>query len=317
MPANGYRDYFKVLGVDRDATSGDIKRAFRKLAREYHPDVNPNNIEAETKFKEITEAYEVLSDPDKRKRYVKFGQYWNYSVNPNYSRSRASGFHGDFGKYRNFDEFITDLLGRFGASKVSSGFSFDSNTKSNSDSTTAELRLDAEVTITISFAEALKGTKRTLAVNEQRVEVCIPVGVRTGTKLRLKGKGNFQPGTGRRGDLYLNIEVTPHSIWKINGSQIRADLPVTFEELALGKTIDVYTPDGEAKLIIPKGSSPGMNLRLQGKGWPEKGVKGDLIFTLVIAMPQNWTSEEIQLLKKLQSLRFNDPRELWRNQTLL
>lgn len=307
MAGSGYHDYFKVLGVDRNADADAIKRAFRRLARQYHPDVNPGDRAAEAKFKEVSEAYEVLSDSEKRRRYEQFGQYWN-QASGSAGNASGTGFEVDFSRYGNFDDFINDLLGRFGGTQSKTagfpgGFSRGA--------THTPVSLDAEAPIHINLGEAFRGTERTLSVNEERVQVRIPSGVRTGSRLRLKGKGNLQPGTGRRGDLYLNLEVQTHPVWTLDGDQLRANLPVAIDELALGATVMVMTPDGEAEVTIPAGTMPGRSLRLKGKGWPCKSGRGDLLLTLAVQFPSHWTSEEAQLLKKLRRSRVTDPRVDW------
>ena len=204
MSVNGYRDYFKVLGVERGTDADGIKRAFRKLARQFHPDVNPDDASAEARFKEISEAYEVLSDPEKRRRYEQFGQYWNQV-----GGGGAPGVDVDFGRYGNFDDFINDLLGRFGggaAGAAPGGFGFGSGFPGGFPSgfggagaeRSTQVQLDAEATINLPVADAFRGCERTLAVNEERVQVRIPAGVKDGSRLRLKGKGNLQPGTALR-----------------------------------------------------------------------------------------------------------------------
>ena len=318
MAGSGYRDYFKVLGVERSADADAIKRAFRKLARQYHPDVNPGDATAEAKFKEVSEAYEVLSDPDKRSRYEQFGQYWNQAGAPG-AGSGAGGFDVDFGRYGNFDDFINDLLGRFGGPGNTSfggapggfaggGFPGGSFPRGAS---RAPLNLDAEASVKVSFAEAFRGAERTLSVNDERVQVRIPAGVKTGSRLRLKGKGNLQPGTGRRGDLYLNLEVQTHPVWRLDGDQLRADLPVSIDELALGGMVKVMTPDGEAEVSIPAGTSPGRSLRLKGKGWPSKAGRGDLLLNLSVQWPTQWSDEQRNLLEQLREARTDDPRSDW------
>ncbi len=314
MSANGYRDYFKVLGVERGADADTIKSAFRKLARQYHPDVNPGDKSAEARFKEISEAYEVLSDPDKRRRYEQFGQYWNQVGG---SGGAAGGVDVDFGRYGNFDDFINDLLGRFGgaAGAGAGGFGFGSGFPGGFASgvrgPSEGPNLDAEATITISFAEGFHGCERTLAVNEERVQVRIPPGVRNGSRLRLKGKGNLQPGTGRRGDLYLNLQLQDHPVWTLDGDQLRAELPLSLDELALGGEVSVATPDGEATVNVPAGLPMGRSLRLKGKGWPAKGGRGDLLLTPVLRLPAQFSPEERQLLEQLRNLRSQNPRAEW------
>jgi len=313
MAASGYRDYFKVLGVDRNASAESIKSAFRSLARQHHPDVNPGNAEAEARFKEISEAYEVLSDPEKRRRYDQFGQYWNQNTGMGNGVPVGAEVDFDFGGYGNFDDFVNDLLGRFGGSRGASGSSgrgaggtsFSGNPSRNPSN------LDAETTLKISFSEAFKGTERTLSVNQERVQVVVPKGIKSGSRLRLRGKGNWQPGTGRRGDLYLIIEVKPHAIWRLESDHLYADLPVSLDELALGAFVTVMTPDGEAQVNIPKGTPQGRSLRLKGKGWPRDGTRGDLIFSLQIILPDHWSIEELKLLKELQRIRCNDLRKSW------
>ena len=312
MSPNGYRDYFKVLGVDRGADNDAIKRAFRKLARQHHPDVNPGDAGAEAKFKEVSEAYEVLSDPDKRARYEQFGQYWNQA-------GRSGAADGESANYGNFDDFINDLLGRMGGGGAGfggpgsygapSGFGgFGSGFPGGRQT---EVNLDAEATISLSFADAFHGCERTLAVNDERVQVRIPPGVKSGSRLRLKGKGNLQPGTGRRGELYLNLQLQDHPVWKLDGDQLRADLPLGFDEVALGGEVRVATPDGVASVQVPAGMPLGRSLRLKGKGWPLKGGRGDLLLTPVIKIPDVLSDQERQLLEQWRSVRSNDPREGW------
>jgi curved DNA-binding protein len=312
MSPNGYRDYFKVLGVDRGADNDAIKRAFRKLARQHHPDVNPGDAGAEAKFKEVSEAYEVLSDPDKRARYEQFGQYWNQA-------GRSGAADGESANYGNFDDFINDLLGRMGGGGAGfggpgsygapSGFGgFGSGFPGGRQTA---VNLDAEATISLSFADAFHGCERTLAVNDERVQVRIPHGVKSGSRLRLKGKGNLQPGTGRRGDLYLNLQLQDHPVWKLDGDQLRADLPLGFDEVALGGEVRVATPDGVASVQVPAGMPLGRSLRLKGKGWPLKGGRGDLLLTPVIKIPDVLSDQERQLLEQWRSVRSNDPREGW------
>ncbi|MEB3277188.1 MAG: DnaJ C-terminal domain-containing protein [Cyanobacteriota bacterium] len=324
MGANGFRDYFEVLGVERSADADTVKRAFRKLARQYHPDVNPNDKSAEARFKEISEAYEVLSDPQKRQRYEQFGQYWNRAGG---GGGGAPGFDVDFGRYGNFDDFINDLLGRFGgpgggmggsapggfgfASGFPGGFGTGFPTGTGAGPRAGSINLDAEATISLSFAEAFRGCERTLVVNEERVQVRIPAGVRTGSRLRLKDKGNLQPGTGRRGDLYLNLQLQEHPVWKLDGDQLRAELPLSVDELALGGEVQVATPDGAATVQVPPGMTPARSLRLKGKGWPIKGGRGDLLLTPVLKLPDQFSAQELQLLEQLRAARQQDPRATW------
>jgi curved DNA-binding protein len=173
------------------------------------------------------------------------------------------------------------------------------------------VNLDAEATISLSFADAFHGCERTLAVNDERVQVRIPPGVKSGSRLRLKGKGNLQPGTGRRGDLYLNLQLQDHPVWKLDGDQLRADLPLAFDEVALGGEVRVATPDGVASVQVPAGMPLGRSLRLKGKGWPLKGGRGDLLLTPVVKIPDVLSDQERQLLEQWRSVRSQDPRAGW------
>jgi curved DNA-binding protein len=316
MAGSGYRDYFKVLGVDRGADADTVKRAFRKLARQYHPDVNPGDSAAEARFKEISEAYEVLSDPDKRRRYEQFGRYW----------SQAGGSPGgvdvDFGRYGSFDDFINDLLGRFGGPPPGGGFGFGSGFPGGFQAGGVSGRgtsvgLDAEATLTLGLADAFRGCERTLSVNDERVQVRIPAGVQDGSRLRLKGKGNIQPSRDRRGDLYLTIRLEPHPIWRVADGKLRGELPVTVDELVLGGEVSMATPDGPATITVPAGTRPGATLRVKGKGWPASQGRGDLLLTLRLELPRNVSERERQLLRQLQEARQVDPRRDWLRRAVL
>jgi len=318
MSVKGFRDYFEVLGVQRGADADAIKKAFRKLARQYHPDVNPGDAGAEAKFKEISEAYEVLSDPEKRRRYEQFGQYWSQMGGPG-GGAGAAGFDVDFGRYGNFDDFINDLLGRFGGPAGGAGFGgFGSGFPggfgggfAGAGARGAPVDLDAEATIALSFSDAFRGCERTLLVNDERVQVRIPAGVKGGSRLRLKGKGNLQPGTGRRGDLFLNLQLQPHPVWRLDGDQLRAELPLSLDELALGGDVVVATPDGEATVQVPPGMTLGRTLRLKGKGWPLRTGRSDLLLTPSLRLPASLSDQERQLLQQLRQARSADPREGW------
>ncbi|RCL53818.1 MAG: J domain-containing protein [Synechococcus sp. MED-G71] len=306
MSTGGYRDYFKVLGLERGADGDAVKKAFRRLARQHHPDVNPGDKEAEARFKEISEAYEVLSDPEKRRRYEQFGQYWNQAGG---GGAGPAGFDVDFGRYGNFDDFINDLLGRFGATGGGGPGGFaGGGFPGGFAGSPPPVNLDAEANLTISLTDGFRGCERTLQVNKERVQVRIPAGVKAGSRLRLKGKGNLQPSTGRRGDLYLTINLSDHPIWSLDGDALRADLPLSPAEAVLGGEVRVATPDGEAMVTVPAGISAGRSLRLRGKGWPLKGGRGDLLLTVQLILPKEPTAEERQLYEQLRDLEDHHTR---------
>ncbi|HIK45872.1 MAG TPA: DnaJ domain-containing protein [Leptolyngbyaceae cyanobacterium M65_K2018_010] len=324
MAATGFKDYYAVLGVGRTAGVDEIKQSFRKLARKYHPDVNPGDKNAEAKFKEVSEAYEVLSDPEKRKKYDQFGQYWQQA-----SRAGAGAGYGtptdfggfDFSAYGSFDEFINELLGRFaggagggprsrtytygspeGAGFGSSGFGFDSRGAAQS--------FDQEANISLTLSEAFHGTQKRLRIGNEEVEVRIPPGAKQGSKVRLKGKGQMNPYTKQRGDVYLVVQLAPHALFKFEGDNLVCEVPVAPDEAVLGGKIEVPTPDGSVTMNLPAGIKSGQTLRLRGKGWPTpKGDRGDQLVRVVITPPTRLSDLERQLYEQIQSARREDPRQ--------
>jgi curved DNA-binding protein len=324
MGANDYKDYYSVLGVNKNATGDEIKKAFRKLAVKYHPDRNPNNKAAEEKFKEISEAYEVLGDTDKRQKYDQFGRYWQSA--PSGSRqspwgdntSRSSNFgvsNFDFGNYGSFDEFINDLLGRpFGnttsrSSRTStSGFSGNTGFGTQTQSSTAKGG-DIEKNITLSYSQAYHGVETQLNLGPENINVKIPSGAKNGTKIRLKGKGQLNPLSKQRGDLYLKVELKPHDFFQFEDDKLVCEVPITPYEAVLGGEIHVPTPTGEVKVKIPSGIRHGQSLRLKGKGWSSsKGDFGDLLVKVAIATPNNITAQEKEYYEKIRDINKDNPR---------
>jgi curved DNA-binding protein len=318
MAATGFKDYYAVLGVSRTASADDIKQSFRKLARKYHPDVNPGDKAAEAKFKEVSEAYEVLSDADKRKKYDQYGQYWQQA-----SRAGAGTPYGapgdmggfDFSNYGSFDEFINELLGRFatpgGAAGRSSpfgtpgaggpGFGYD---------TAPSQSFDQEANIRLTFGEAFHGAQKRLRIGNTEVEVRIPPGAKQGSKIRLKGKGPQNPYTRQPADIYLVVQLADHGFFKLDGDSLTAEVPITPDEAVLGGKIDVPTPDGSVTMNLPPGIRSGQSLRLRGKGWPSpKGDRGDLLIKVVITPPTALSATERQLYEQIRDSRTSDPRQ--------
>ena len=309
MVLDGFKDYFKILGVSRNATDKEIKSAFRKLAREFHPDLHPNNDRAESEFKEINEAYEILSDEGKKKSYEQFINYWFKNRDGKSRNFQRENIDQRFDKFLNFEDFLNDLIGRFNkvGQEIYSNISSDNNAQS--------LKLDAEFNLQISFFEALNGTKKNLLVNGERIEIKIPKGIETGSKIRIKNMGNIQSGKGKRGDLLINVSIRTHPIWKVRGLDVYADLPISIDELALGANIMVTSPQGDTYLSIPSGSLPDQKLKLKGQGLHNLDRQGDLFFTLKLKFPENWTEEELRLLEKLRSVRIDEPRSSWFDQS--
>jgi curved DNA-binding protein len=323
MPATDFKDYYQILGVDKTASDSDIKRAFRKLARQYHPDLHPNDRAAEAKFKEVNEAYEVLSDPEKRKKYDQFGQYWR-QMDGGFPSGGAGGFDTDFGRYGSFDEFINELLGRFGAGFGGAGspgtYSYRTSTAGPSGfgfenfggfgGAQRSVPADAEAEITLTLGEALRGTeKRLLLSTQENLTVRIPAGAKPGSRIRLRGKGQLNPMTQQRGDLYLNVKFQPHAFFKFEGEQLVCELPITPDEAVLGTKIAVPTPTGTVQVNIPAGVKSGQSLRLRGKGWPlSKGRHGDQLLKIQIVPPKDLSAMEREYYEKIAAQRTFNPR---------
>lgn len=331
MAATDFKDYYAILGLTKTASADEIKKAYRKLARKYHPDMNPGNREAEGRFKEVNEAYEVLSDVDKRKKYDQFGQYWKHAANttggwPGGPAPNVDFGGVDFSQYSSFEEFINTLLGRAagptgasssrngrwnynyrpGAGGRSTGFSgfedmggFDGRTTTTS--------LDTEVTISLSLLEAFQGGKKRVGTGE----VSIPPGVKTGSRIRVKGQGQADAYTGQRGDLYLKVEILPHSFFQFDGDNLVCEVPLAPDEAVLGAAIEVPTPDGMVTLNVPAGIRSGQSLRLRGKGWlkPKDGGRTDLFVKIAIVSPKTLSPLERESYEKIKANRTFNPRE--------
>ncbi len=338
MAATNFRDYYAILGVPKNASVDDIKKAYRRLARKYHPDLNPGDKSAEAKFKEITEANEVLSDVDKRSQYDRFGQYWKQaeqtksSTRSTNSTTSTGGnpstdFSGfDFGQYNNFDDFVNELLGRFnnpatpnqsGAKATSArattstnaGFDdFSTNTNTTSTST-SNIGSDREAAISLSLVEAFNGVQKSFNLGSETIKVRIPGGAKSGSRIRVRGKGNINPYNKQRGDLYLTVELQPHSFFRLDGEQLTCEVPITPDEAVLGAQIEIPTPEGMVTVNVPPGVRSGQSLRLRGKGWTNpRGDRGDQLAKIVIATPKNITTTERELYEQIRTARSSNPR---------
>ncbi|MBE9057685.1 DnaJ C-terminal domain-containing protein [Sphaerospermopsis sp. LEGE 08334] len=321
MAATDFKDYYSILGITKTATPEEIKQAFRKLARKYHPDVNPGNKQAEAKFKEVNEAYEVLSDPDKRKKYDQYGQYWRQVGEggfPGGAGVDMSGF--DFGQYGSFNDFINDLFGGAGPRTNRQSYSYRTSTGKPGtgfggfndfgfQDMGGGAAQDSEYTISLSFAEGFAGVQKRFSLGNETIDVRIPAGAKTGTRLRVRGKGQVNPMTQQRGDLYLKVELQPHSFFQFEGDHLLCEVPITPDEAALGASIDVPTPDGSVNVKLPAGVRSGQSLRLRGKGWPlAKGGRGDQFVKVAIAPPKDLTPQEREYYEKLRAIRTYNPR---------
>ena len=240
MASTDFKDYYSILGVSKTASAEEIKKNFRKLALKYHPDRNPGNKKAEARFKEISEAYEVLSDSEKRKKYDQFGQYWKQGAPGGWSGGGGNVDFGnfDFSQYGNFEEFINELLGRFSTpnGKKTKSYSYKSSTSGGTTYTdfgnysgfrNQTAASDREATIRLSFSEAFRGAKKRLNLGNEMVDVRIPPGAKPGSRIRIRGKGPVDPYTRVRGDLYLNVELMAHSFFKFEGDNLVCEVPIT------------------------------------------------------------------------------------------
>ena len=296
-----YKDYYKVLGVERKASAEDIKRKYRKLALELHPDKNPGDKRSEERFKEINEAYEVLGDPGKRSRYDQLGSSYRAWERRGGQPGGfdwgqwSSGFPGggvrvevgDLGDMMGgFSDFFNAIFGGAGAA--------DPRGRGG----------DIEHPITISLQEAYSGTSRTVQRNGKRLEVKIPPGAGNGTRIRISGKG---AGGGRQaGDLYIVVAVQDDSRFVRKGDELNTKVSVDLLTAVLGGEIPVPTPTGEVLLTIPPGSQPGQTFRLKGRGMPslkKKAQHGDLFAQLVVEIPERLSTPERKLFEELQKLR--------------
>ena len=332
MAKTDFKDYYSILGVNKNASDSDIKKAYRKLALKYHPDRNPDDQEAENRFKEVNEAYEVLSDPEKRKKYDQFGQYWQQADQFQQrggagTRTRTTGFGTDMGgfdfsQYGSFEEFIDELLGRFNTtgggrtrykyqtSPGSTGF----NDFSTGFGTSTGVGTDTEATIRLTFSEAFRGVQKRLSVGNEVINVRIPGGAKPGSRIRVPGKGKASPYGQQRGDLYLNVELQPHSFFRFEDDHLICEVPITPDEAVLGGEIEVPTPDGKVSMKVPAGIRSGQSLRLRGKGWTKpKGERGDLFVRVNITIPKNISQTERELYEKIRANRKEDPRKTIKN----
>jgi curved DNA-binding protein len=288
-----YKDYYAVMGVGRDASQDEIKRAYRKLARKYHPDVS-KEPDAEARFKELGEAYEVLKDPEKRAAYDGLGTKWqagqDFRPPPDWDEGfefHGGGFTG--ATQEQFSDFFDSLFGR-GAAGGPYTRSSHRGFHARGEDTYAKILIDLEDAYTgrsraITLEHTEIGADGRPAVQKRTLNVRIPKGVRQGQHIRLAGQGSPGYGSGERGDLYLEVEFRPHRYYRVEGRDVFIDLPVAPWEAALGATVKVKTPSGNVDLTIPPNSSNGRKLRLRERGIPAT-QPGDLFVVLNIALPK-------------------------------
>lgn len=322
-----YKDYYSVLGVPKDASDKDIKQAFRKLARKYHPDMNPDDASAEGKFKEVNEAYEVLSDPEKRKLFDQFGSEWKTwqqrggapddfwqqwggqpGGGPGGRRTTYTTGPGGMGG-DDFSDFFQQLFGGLGGMGGRSAGGFGDLFGDFGARGPAQPRRgrNYEQPVEISLEEAYHGTKRLFQIGDQRIEVTIPAGARTGTRVRVAGKGASGAGGGPAGDLFLVIQVAAHPAFERDGDDLTTKVPVDLYTALLGGEIRVPLPDGHSVMLrVPAETQNGTRFRLRGKGMPvlgRQGERGDLYAVVDVALPEALSDRERELFAELQQLR--------------
>ncbi len=287
-------DYYSVLGVSKDASSKEIKKAFRKLAQQYHPDTNPGDSAAEIKFKEINEAYDVLGDDETRKEYDHVREMGYFVGGPGGGQQYVR---------------VEDLLGGqgFGGGSSSPFDLFgDLFTSAQRVRTRPQAGRDLSTEISLSFHEAISGVTKSINLNGSQVKVKVPKGIADGKRIKVKGKG--EPGTngGPNGDLIVKIHVAEHPIFGRTGRNLTIDVPITFAEAALGADINVPTLDGKVRLRIPPGTPSGKTFRVAGKGVESSKETGDLLVTVEVTVPDNLTDDERALLEKFRADRADD-----------
>lgn len=305
------KDYYKILGVEKTATAEQIKKAYRKLAVKYHPDKNPGDKAAEEKFKELNEAYEVLSDAGKRKKYDQFGENYQYYEQhggrpEDYDWSQFGGgkqgsytYSGNvedmFGGGEGFSDFFEQLFGsRFaGSHRRQQG--------------PARGR-DVQATMEVSLEDAYSGATRQVEVNGSRLNIKMKPGLYEGQVIRLKGKGSPGRQSGQQGDLLISIHISPHPQYELKGQDIHTDVPLPLYTAILGGKLTVPTPATTLSMNIPAGTDSGKVFRLKGKGMPaydHKGTPGDLYIKTVIHIPKNLSAKEKELFQQLSQLNEN------------
>jgi len=293
-----YIDYYKVLEIKKDASTDDIKKAYRKLARKYHPDLNPNNDEANKKFQQINEANEVLSDAEKRKKYDRYGKDWQHAdqfdaqQQQRQSQGRNRGGSGGFSGFGgdDFSDFFSSMFGGGGA-RSSSRSPFKGQ--------------DYSSELNLNLLDAYTTHKQTLTVNGKQVRITIPAGVENGQKIKLPGYGAPGPNNGPAGDLFISFNISEHPRFKRKGNDIHIQEEVDLYTAILGGEKIIETLNGKVKLTIPAGTQPDTTLRLKGKGFPvykKENLFGDLYVKWQVKLPTKLNAQQKELFEQLSKL---------------
>lgn len=303
-----YKDYYKTLGVEKNATQKEIKKAFRKKAAQYHPDKNQGDKAAEEKFKEVNEANEVLSDAEKRKKYDTLGENWQaYEHTGNWQQYSDGGVGQQQNyQYTNVNNDFSDFFDIFFGAQQSRTNPFEPFTSGKQTRQQKFRGQDIEAELPISLEEAYAGVQKTFSINGKNIRIRVKPGSYDGQKLKLKGKGQSIGKQGTPGDLYLILKMAPHSTFKRKGKDLKVEVNVDLYTAILGGKVEVPTLAGKLNINIPKETEPNKVLRIKGKGMPkrnEPNAFGNLLVTVKTDMPKNLTQEEITLFEKLKALR--------------
>ncbi len=318
MPVE-YKDYYKTLGVGKDAKKEDVAKAYRRLARQHHPDLN-KGADAERRFKEINEAYQVLSDPEKRARYDQLGPNWEQFARSGGAPGGQGGFQWVFtgtpgagtGDFSDFSDFFRMVFGNTAGFGGPGGVGEQVRRRPANGRTRARAGEDLESEVEVTLLEAYRGAERSIEIRREdgstrRLDVKIPAGVRDGQRIRLAGQGAPGYGGGAAGDLYLRVRVQPHPFLRREGDDIYADLPVALHEALLGAEVAVPTLKGRVSLRIPAETQNGRVIRLAGQGTPRAGGGfGDMFVTVKVVLPQKLNDDERAALQKIAARRADE-----------
>ena len=328
-----YKDYYKILGVDKNATADDIRKAFRKLARQYHPDVAKDKTEGERKFKEINEAYEVLSDAEKRRKYDTLGPDWQQAAGGFPGAAGRGGFGSNGRAYTwrsgdgdesfefggtGFSDFFEAMFGSMGGSAFDEDSPRMGGTRARRAAAPRQGR-DLQAEILVSLEDALRGSTRQISVRrsnganrpprEETYQIKIPAGVHEGQQIRMAGQGERSASGGKPGDLYLRVRFERHPEFQVQGNDLIYDLPLAPWEAALGAAVQIPSLEGHVALKVPAGTQAGQKLRLRGQGLPAReGGRGDLFAVAQIEMPAHTSEKERKLWEELAKASSFNPR---------
>jgi len=295
-----FRDYYEVLGVPRTATAEEIKRAYRQLARKHHPDlqVASERARASERFKEINEANEVLSDPDKRAKYDALGANWKGGMDftPPPDTGRGPSVTTDWEGFGDFSDFFGSIFGRPSGGRAGAG-------RAGADRAGVRMPIpgnDVEGELPLTLDDVLHGGQRRITVDGRSLDVTIPRGIRDGATLRLAGQGGPGINGGPAGDVYLRVRLLPHPRYRVVGDDLEMDLPLWPWQAVLGAEVRVDTPDGPVTLTVPPGTQSGQRLRLRGRGLPRDGARGDLYAVVRVVVPTRPSAAEREVYEMLR-----------------